>query len=396
MTTPQDCTKTLREIASDKRCAHQANDLNELADAFAAGDTDKWTGVDLLAAFPESTTARTRKLGLTEMLLGAGAAAFVFAPVVWTWFSLRAASQAYLDMTSAGVKPNDTFLGLWISGFDGHLGSSHRLVPMAVVSILLIVVAAALVIVQRIVGHAADRTDESEAVKFEARRISVLCAAQREIGGQHTADPSAIEAIVRSSIRKLSEAHDATKDGIDQLNATASSLQSATATMQIAADAAKVSSEEAELAAVALKTATDESQNRISKTLDTFSNGIQAQLTKAQSETDSAITRASSAIKTTVADLVSSVELVEQSQRAIANSIDTMDRRSDDSNRGLQDVVLELRSAVGDVERSLQRHESAMQAQASELTAARDAVEMMLRRLELMGDEPTGHHVDAI
>ncbi|MFI6400510.1 hypothetical protein ACIBED_20610 [Rhodococcus coprophilus] len=394
--TAQACAKALRELAVDKRCAHQFGDLNKLADAFTSGDTDKWAGVDLLAAFPESTTARTRKLGLTEMLLGAGAAALVFAPVAWTWFSLRAASQAYLDMTDAGIQPDDTFLGLWISGFGGYLGSSHRLVQMAVVSILLIVVAAVLVIAQRIVGHAADRKDEGEAAAFEARRISVLCAAQREIGGQHAADPAAIEAIVRSSIRKLSEAHDATKEGIDKLNATATSLGSATATMQAAADAANSSSAGAEQAAIALQLAADETQDRISKTLDAFSNGVQAQLTKAQSETDSAITRSSKAIKSTIGDLVASVDLVEQSERAVAHSIDALDRRSADGQRGLQDVVLELRTAVGDVERSLLRHESAMQAQASELTAARDAVEIMLRELKLIGRESGATHVDAI
>jgi len=396
MTAPESCAKDLRELAADKRCNYQSGDLNKLADAFTAGDTDEWTGIDLMAAFPESTTSRPRKLGLTEMLLGAGAAAFVFAPVAWTWFSLHEASQAYLDMTAAGVKPNDTFLGLWIAGFDGHLGSAHRLVQMAVVSVLLIVVAAVLVIVQRIVGHAADRKDDIEAVSFEARRVSALCAAQRAIGGQHAADPTAIEAIVRSSIRKLSEAHDATKESIDRLNSTSVSLGTATATMQAASDAAKASSEGAEQAAVALKAAADESQDRIANTLDMFSTGVQAQLTKAQAETNSVVVKSSDVIKSAISDLTAGVELVEKSQRAVASSIDTMDRHSTEVNRGLQDVVLELRSAVGEIERSLQRHESAMQAQASELTAARDAVEMMLRRLELMGNEPSGQHVDAI
>lgn len=394
--TAEDCAKALRELAADRRCAHQGGDLNKLADAFTSGDTDKWSGEDLLAAFPESTTARARKLGRTETFLGMGAAAFVFAPVAWTWWSLHKASEAYLAMTSAGIQPDDTFLGLWISGFEGNLGSSHRLVQMAIVSILLIGMAAALIIGQRLLGHIADGKEHEESVAFEARRISVLCAAQREIGGQHAADPAAIEAIVRSSIRKLSEAHDATKEGIDQLNDTATSLGSATATMQAAADAAKSSSAGAEQAAIALQLAVDESQNRISKTLDTFSDGIQSQLTKAQSETDSAIARSSKAIKSTIGDLVSSVELVEQSQRAVASSIDTMDRRSADSQRGLQDVVLELRAAVGDVDRSLLRHESAMQAQASELTAARDAVDIILRELKLISSESGATHVDAI
>ncbi|MFD6894128.1 hypothetical protein ACFWB0_06205 [Rhodococcus sp. NPDC060086] len=396
MTTAQSCAKDLRELAADKRCVHRADDLKELADALTTGDSDTWAGVDLLAAFPESTTASTRKFGLTEMLLGAGAAVFVFAPVAWTWFSLRAASQAYLDMTADGVKPDDTFLGLWISGFEGHLGSAHRLVPMAVVSILLIVLAAVLVILQRIVGHAADRKDESEALMFESRRVSILCAVQREIGGLHAADPSAIEAIVRSSIRKLSEAHDATKEGLDRLNATSVSLETATATMSAAADAARVSSQGAEQAAVALQSATNESHHRISETLDNFSDGLKNRLASAQVETSTVIARSSDTIKSAIDDLVAGVELTEQSQRAVANSIDTMDRRSVDSSRELHSVVVDLRSAVEEVERSLHHHESAMQAQASELTAARDAVEMMLRRLELMGNDAGANHVDAL
>lgn len=395
MTTPESCATSLRELAMDDRCAHRADDLKELSDAIASGESEKWVGIDLLSAFPRSTTSSARKLGLTETLLGAAAAVFVFAPVAWTWFSLHAASQAYLAMTADGVKPDDTFLGLWISGFGGHLGASHRLVPMAVVSILLIVTAAVLVIAQRIVGHAAERKDENDAVEFEARRVRVLCAAQREIGGQHAADPSAIEAIVRRSIRQLAEAHDATKDGIDRLRATTASLETATTTMTTAADAARTSSQGAENAAITLSSVVDESHRRIATTLDEFSEGVKDRLAEAQAETGRTIAQSSNAIKVAIDDLVAGVALTEKSQRLVANSIDTMDRRSVDSSSQLQGAVVDFRSAVEEVERSLHRHESAMQAQASELTAARDAVEMMLRRLEMVGNEQHDGRVDA-
>ncbi len=396
MTTPDTCAKDLRELADDDRCASRSDDLKELADAIANGESDRWVGIDLLAAFPQSTTSSARKLGLTETLLGAAAAFLVFAPVAWTWFSLRAASQGYLDMTADGVKPDDTFLGLWIRGFDGHLSAGHRLAPMAAISILLIVMAAVLVITQRIVGDVADRRDEADAVEFEARRVSILCAAQREIGGQHAADPSAIEAIVRRSIRQLSDAHDATREGIDRLNATTVSLETATTTMTAAAAAANASSQSAENAAVTLTSTTATSHQQIAKTLDEFSEGLQDQLTKAQVDTGTVITQSSNAIKSTIDDLVAGVALAEKSQRAVANSIDAMDKRSVESSGELQAVVFDLRSAVQEVERSLHRHESAMQAQASELTAARDAVEMMLRRLEMMGNEQSSAHVDAL
>ncbi|BDB59752.1 hypothetical protein [Rhodococcus sp. RDE2] len=396
MTTSESCVKGLRELAADERCKPRADDLELLAKDIESGDSDKWVGIDLLAAFPASTTASVRKFGIVESLLGAIAAIAVFAPVAWTWFSLRAASQAYSNMTADGIRPDDTFLGLWISGFDGYLTGWHRLSWVALVSILVIVVAVLLVIAQRVVSSAADKKEDEEAVAFEARRISVLCAAQREIGGQHTADPSAIEAIVRSSIKKLSEAHDATKEGIDRLNATSASLETTAATMTAAADATQSSLQGVEYAAKVLETTADESQRRMAKTLDHFTDQLQDQLTKAQSETGRVVAQSSDAIRSTIDDLVAGVALMERSQSAIAGSVDTMDRRSVDTGRELQAAVFELRSAVEGIDRSLLRHESALQAQASDLTSARDAVEMMLRRLELMGHEQSGDHVETV
>lgn len=396
MTTSESCLKGLRELATDERCKSQAGDLHLLATEIASGHSDKWVGIDLLAAFPASTTSGVRKLGVVESLLGALAAIAVFAPVAWTWFSLRAASQAYSNLTADGVRPDDTFLGLWISGFDGYLAEWHRLSWVAMVSILLIVLAVLLVIAQRVVSSTADKKEDEEAVAFEARRISVLCAAQREIGGQHAADPSAIEAIVRSSIKKLAEAHDATKEGIDRLNATSASLETTVATMTAAADATQSSLQGVEYAAKVLETTADESQRRMAKTLDHFTDQLQDQLTKAQSETGRVVAQSSDAIRSTIDDLVAGVALMERSQSAIAGSVDTMDKRSVDTSRELQAAVFELRSAVEGVDRSLLRHESALQAQASDLTAARDAVEMMLRRLELMGHEQSGDHVETV
>ncbi|NLE81616.1 MAG: hypothetical protein GX610_18950, partial [Rhodococcus sp.] len=346
MTTPESVSNDLRTLAADERCVHQAADLTLLAEAIASEETEKWVGVDLLSAFPEATTSSERTWVPLEGALGALAAMTVFAPVAWTWFSLNSASQAYLDMTANGARPDDTFLGLWISGFGGHLASWHRLPSVAAVSILLIVLAATLMVAQRAVRGVVEGREEEAAVAFEAHRVSVLSAAQREIGGQHTADPSAIEAIVRSSIKKLSEAHSATKEGVDQLNATSVSLKTVTTTMASAADLTQASLEGIERAASTLETTADKSHRRVTKTLDDFSDRLQDQLTTTQAETGRVVAESSRAMRKVIVDLIAGVDLIEKSQSAIVDSIDTMDRRSAAHSQDLQAVVSQFKSAV--------------------------------------------------
>jgi len=397
LTTPVSNAQKLRELANDKRCARRADDLKDLANSLATGETDKWAGIDLLAAFPPSATITSpRSTGRVEGIVGALAAISVFAPVAWTWYSLHAASQAYSEMTQSGIKPDDTFLGLWISGFEGYLTGWHRLVPMAVVSVVLIGLAALLMIGHRFAAATVEHRTEESAAEFEARLVSALCAAQREIGSLNAADPTAIEAIVRRSIKQLSEAYDATREGIDRLNATTAGLETAATTLTEAANTTKASTEGVELASVALSEASDESHRRIASTLTAFSDGVSDQLARTQRDTVAAISRSSDAVKTTIDDLVTGVTRYEAAQSAVASSLGDMDARSAANTRDLTVAVQHLQDTVHKIERSLVRHESAMQAQASELTAARDAVEIMLRQLALVGNPQNGDHVDAV
>ncbi|UYP20187.1 hypothetical protein OED52_06490 [Rhodococcus sp. Z13] len=207
MKTPVSNAQILRELADDQRCARRADDLRDLADCLEKGETDSWAGIDLLSAFPPSATiSNSRSAGPLELLVGTFAALSVFAPVAWTWYSLHQASRAYSEMIGSGIEPTDTFLGLWISGFEGYLGGIHTLVPMAVTSVILIILAALLMIGHRFAAAAEERRADKSDAEIEARLVSALCGAQREIGSLNAADPTAIEAIVRRSIKQLSEA----------------------------------------------------------------------------------------------------------------------------------------------------------------------------------------------
>ncbi|UYP20188.1 hypothetical protein OED52_06495 [Rhodococcus sp. Z13] len=143
-------------------------------------------------------------------------------------------------------------------------------------------------------------------------------------------------------------------------------METAATTLTEAANAAKSSTEVVELASVSLTEASDESQRRIASTLSAFSDSMSDQVSKTQKDTVAAISRSSDAVRSTIDDLVNGVRRFEAAQSAVASSLDAMDTRSAANAQDMVVAVQHLQDAVRRIEKSLVRHESAMQAQASD------------------------------
>ena len=212
------CAAQLRKLAEDDRFAKRADDLKSLATDVERADGDAWAGVDLFAAFPSDTGTASSHPNLVERLLGIASGAAVFAPVAWTWWSFRDASRAYRTMLSEGTEADGTsFLSLWATGFDGNLSGSHLLVPMAGRSLVLIILAIALLVAHRITAEFNVRREEKVAKESRHELVSALTQAQRIMNQRRADHPQRIEGIIKSSMQKLQMAHDATRVAVIDL-----------------------------------------------------------------------------------------------------------------------------------------------------------------------------------
>lgn len=385
------CSNELRRLARDRRFAPRAEDLVSLADEIAdESAAQSWSGVDMHGAFPPDSTIDVGQRNLGEQAIGVVAAVSVFAPVAWIWYSLRKASAAYLNMHLAHDEPSDTFLSLWITGFDGRLSQMHRLVTVTGVSVALIVLAGCFIVASRLTVTARERRE----TLAEGDLIKCLSTAQRVFWLRRSDDPSETDAVVRSSVRELLRAHEATREASQELTAAAITTKDSLGVLLASAQEATTRAAEAaatsESATSTLATTLNRIDSAILEALRALSSEISSSVEELRLALAAAISGTGSTARSAVDRLTVSIDRVDEAHRAVAASISDVGSTSRNTGSEVVKALDEFGTVMRDVEGSLARHESAMQGQASELTAARDAAERMLRHLERLVSDGDG------
>ncbi|WP_159081268.1 hypothetical protein [Nocardioides sediminis] len=395
----------MNAIVADSRYAGRADDLRSLSSAVADEDDDSWTGVDLFAAFPPASTVAVRHQSRAETLWGMAAGISVFLPIAWTWWSLHSATSAYHDLLADGDEGGRTFLALWTGGFDGRLDGVierlHRLVPMAMVSLSLIVFAVICIVAHRWVAQQAVAKEDGEQAECEARLTEALTAAQRHLNQRRSDTPGHVEALIKRSVRQLRQAHEDTsnaasdlKEAAEELGATVGPLLVAAtkATGDLGLAATTLHGAEANLAHVlgkvqsGLDTALANVGSAIGEKTDSLEAGIAQSLLDMSAALGLQTDQLKVATTQAAGDLAGEVAKASGSHKAVSSELQAFTAASTTASLETRSLIVDLKDAVTTLGVSLSSHDSALQAQVSELTAARDAAERLLRQLELGAD----------
>ena len=437
----------LNKLAQDQRFDSRAEDLRSLAQDLALEDGDRWAGVDLFAAFPADYTLRLLHPNWLERFLGVLAGVSVFLPVAWTWWGFHSASGAYETLLQTKKEPEgSTFLGLWATGFEGGLDGWHRLVPMAAVSVSLIVFAIACLVGHRLSAGVNVRREESAAQIARGELLTALTGAQLVMNERRADHPTRIEGIIKSSMEKLHEAHEATRASVVDLTVTsgrvAADMSSLLDSVKKAGKEARKLIESAASAGSSLEGAAERTEQALTSSLATLDAAVSSSVARAQEsltasarelaealrtalqrfeaalgshldgftgQAVSALSHAGSQLAVVVGRIEENARASSISAREIGEQVKASTHVNESAAHALRDQIgvladengltrNEIVAAIGDVretldgiESALTRHESALQGQASELTGARDAAEQMLRRLTLV----SGGHNDS-
>lgn len=399
------------ELGVDPRFRGRESDFSSLAHALSDDSDTSWTGIDLISAFPPEATISIHHRQVLERVLGVLAGVSVFLPVAWTWFSLHSATQAYDGLLASGQEKGRTFLAMWTQGFDGRLEGAHRFVPMALVSFTLVLFAVACIVLHRLAAEVNVHREDRASSRAHRELVTALLTAQRLLNERRSDDPRFLEAAVERSVKELNKAHLATrkgiealqastKTGIDKINEANGQLTAAmapllasatTAGTKLAASAASAADAEHRLTssvadvkttlAAALEqfhTAVTGSTSELARQTATGLAGLTekvGQVAAAQDELARQITTAAEANRVSVLEAAeigrgATAELSDKSSASVSRLADI----SETSMRDLTNVIRELQSV-------LQRHESSMQGQTTELSRAADLSSQILAEL---------------
>ncbi|MFC6287568.1 hypothetical protein ACFP3Q_14370 [Nocardioides sp. GCM10027113] len=351
------CADQLRDLARDPRFDSRAEDLNALAADIASPEGDSWADVDLFAAFPANSTAHLRHRNVVERLLGVLAGVSVFLPVGWTWLSFHRASDAYEQMIRAGEEPEGrTFLSLWTTGFEGRLTGDHQLVPMGMWSVLLIAFAILSLVAHRLVAGYNVRSEEQAARDAQRELVAVLTSAQVILSARRANHPLRVEGIIKSSMKKLREAHEAARRVIVELTETSTAVSSSVGELVESAkrageDTQRLIASAAELQ-TQLNTTAERHQTAVTTSLQTVETAVtssmaavEQRVTATMSQVDQNVTSATSQLEQKVTTAAAQLEQnVTSTVRAAQNSADDAAKQLRD---GLRESLSELESAMG-------------------------------------------------
>ncbi|MGP3971286.1 hypothetical protein [Streptomyces sp. 6N223] len=265
----------LRELAGRDELELRRDELNSLAEDLSGGhDLASWAEVDLIASFarPESLAVRPRpaRLGplrrlsrflssrpwqqpralagrlwsglrkravredLVEGILGV----LVFAPLLFTWWGLWEASQAYAELREEDEEQaTRPFLQLWQSGFEGRAGALGRFDNVAFLALVAI---SALLITA--VWHAWARArEERERERQREEReyllgelTAVLARAQLALTTHLAASPRRFAGELGKASRRLESVVSKADDGQRQLATAAGAVRDATSALETA------------------------------------------------------------------------------------------------------------------------------------------------------------------
>ncbi|GAB4007104.1 hypothetical protein [Nocardioides ultimimeridianus] len=422
------CAAELRELANDPRFADRRDDLEALAADVADPDGDTWAGVDLFQAFPAADTPRITHKNLAEIVLGMVAGVAVFLPVGWTWWSFKDASSAYRALIAEKGDPEGTtFLSLWTTGFEGHLSSMHRLVPTAMVSVLLVLLAVLSLVAHRGAAGLNVRKEEDARHKARTRLLAAMTRTSLVLHTRRADHPQRIEGIIKSSLESLSQAHESAKGVlkkvekssaevgrglavlVETLRATTDEAQALVNSTTAAAEAttaataqtratleAGTASVEAAVAAGAagieavvaqgaeeLKRASASTSALLGETIDTA-------IGRFEQRTVGAVAEAADNLVNTVGHISSSAADSSAAARDFSARVAEFAGAQEDAQRDILGVITQVENALSRIDQTLGRHEGALQGQVTELSAARDAAERMLVRLSAAAQPAIG------
>lgn len=370
---PAPCAALLKETANDPRYVLRRADLLSLAAAIESSDGDLagWDSLDLFESFsPESTIQLPpSRHSLVESVFGVLAAIAVFLPVGWTWFSMFRAAVAYRAMLKSGQGDGASFLQLWIDGFDDRLRPIHQLDAVAMVSLLLIVFAVAMIVIQRTIARVGARQDGRDFLAAVSSLNEAITLAARTMSVGSMSESQGHEAMIKRSVRALNRAHLATaraaedlqsaakaatrtlNDSLAQLQPILTEIKGSTGAMANAAQAMKSSAAVSSAATYSLDCST--------KILASSSNDLTRNV-KALVDAELSLPASfGTAVQQSIADLDKSVEQMSEN--------------------------------LGAINVALAGNQSATQAQVTELTQARNALELMLRQINDLVDALTEH-----
>lgn len=424
--TRADAAKRIAELADDPRFATRRDDLNSLGAALADESISSWTGIDLLAAFPPQGTISIGQKQWGERVLGVLAGVSVFVPVAWTWFSLHSATGAYRELLAAGDEEGRTFLGMWVQGFDGRLDEPfwglHRLVPMAMTSFILILIAVGFIVAHRVAAELNVHREEASAGDAHTELVSALVTAQRHLNQRRSDDPRFLEAAVERSVSELNKAHEetrkgiaalqqATQVGVDRINEASQQLTGSMAPLLASATAA--GSELAASAASATKaeqqiSASVESVKvQLSTALDQFERSVTGNTSQLSEKTTAAVAEltdkvaqvasvngqlaqeVADATKANNAATAHAAEVNKAATHALADASKASITHLADANKaslaelagGTASSLNELTAAVQQLAKLLEAHGGAVVGQKSELSRATDLAGQILAEL---------------
>lgn len=411
--TRAESAQRIAELAVDPRFDGRRDDLESLAGALGEESNTSWTGIDLVAAFPSEATIAMGHRQVIERMLGVLAGVSVFLPVCWTWFSLHGATQAYNDLLAADQENGRTFLAMWTQGFDGRLSGSHRLVPMALVSFILVLFAVACIVMHRLAAEINLHREEDSVRRAHRDLVSALLTAQRLLNERRSDDPRFLEAAVERSVKQLNKAHLATRKGVEalqaatqagtvQINEAGAQLSGAIAPLLVAATTAgdnlAASAASAADAEKQISVSVAEVKNELTKTLEQFRSAVTANMSHLTTHTADALSSLAERLEQTAAaqaQLSREVEAAGDANRIAAAEAAEIGRRvtsalADASRASIADLagsskasMAELTAVVRELGLVLQSHESTLQGQASELSRAADLSGQILSELRV-------------
>lgn len=408
----------LKRLSLDIRFSPRRADLADLSDAVRGHESvfSPWTGINLFAAFPPASTIRVARESTLDATLALLAAISVFFPIAWTWWSLQDATRAYSEMLADDSAAGQSFLQLWTTGFDGRLRDIHYLAPVAMVSVVLIVVAVGLIIAHRVVDTRANRREEHDNALAEAELAAALTAAERVLIPRRSENPQDLQRVILQSAERLDQANHETAAAAHQLHTAAESasraIQSATNGLTQALQEAASVAQDMQGSAQTMRDATVHTESVITSALTGFGTGVQKAVVDFQAANAAAAAATTGQLQQAMAGLQSTAIAAGAAQKSVADSVQKLTDalatfeadigRSattataglvtsfESSQTKLETQISEVAAVLSRLDEALLGSQSAAQAQTTELTQARDAAERLLRHLESRTRQQTG------
>lgn len=418
VTPAEEAANELMRLSLDSAFAPRASDLADLANAVRGYEdvSSPWTGINLHAAFPPASSIQPSKRNLLEGALAVLAAVSVFFPIAWTWWSLQAATRAYSQMLADNSADGRSFLQLWTSGFDARLSTIHYLTPVATVSVMLILLAVGLIVINRVVDSTSMRREARRIAAAEAELSSALTAAERVLITRRAENPQDLERVIRVSVERLDKANQETAAAAGQLHhaadAASTAIGAATSGLTSSLQEVTTASQHLQGSAQVMNQAAVQTESTVRNALQGFSDGVQKAVTDFQAANAAAATATTGQLQQALAGLQSAGTAASSANKAVADSIDRLSgalttfesdlgasagKATEDLVRTLSDTQSRLTSQVEEVAKALARMDeaftatqSATQSQTTELTQARDATERLLRHLEGLARQRAG------